>query len=77
MVCQIDLKMNCVRVIIFLFNHYLVLDCCFEESDCGKHGRCVLTSAGSKCVCKFLYSGSRCEKSKCYFFLEQNNKTNT
>ncbi|CAF3644565.1 unnamed protein product [Rotaria sp. Silwood1] len=39
-----------------------VLDFCFANIICGKHGHCVNTLAGFKCSCSFLYGGLLCEK---------------
>ncbi|CAF0775842.1 unnamed protein product [Rotaria sp. Silwood1] len=39
-----------------------VLDSCFANIICGKHGYCVNTLAGFKCSCSFLYGGLFCEK---------------
>lgn len=39
-----------------------VLDFCFANVICGKHGRCVNTLSGFKCSCSFLYGGILCEK---------------
>jgi hypothetical protein len=56
-----------MKSIIFYFNHYIVLDFCFANIICGKHGRCVNTLSGFKCSCTFLYGGILCERSKIYF----------
>ncbi|CAF3831802.1 unnamed protein product [Rotaria sordida] len=40
-----------------------VLDFCFANIICGKHGHCVNTVSGFKCSCSFLYGGLLCEKS--------------
>lgn len=45
----------------------LVLDFCFANIVCGKHGRCVNTLSGFKCSCSFLYGGILCEHSKMKF----------
>ncbi|CAF1098078.1 unnamed protein product [Rotaria sordida] len=39
-----------------------VLDFCFANIICGKHGHCVNTVSGFKCSCSFLYGGLLCEK---------------
>jgi hypothetical protein len=71
MVSNFDDEMNHI-LFIFLSNHYAVLNFCFANVDCGKHGRCVNTLSGFKCSCSFLYDGLRCERSKIYFFEKRN-----
>ncbi|CAF1115140.1 unnamed protein product [Rotaria sordida] len=39
-----------------------VLDFCFANIICGKHGHCVNTLSGFKCSCSFLYGGLLCDK---------------
>ncbi|CAF4848859.1 unnamed protein product, partial [Rotaria sp. Silwood2] len=39
-----------------------VLDFCFANIICGKHGHCVNTLSGFKCSCSFLYGGLICDK---------------
>ncbi|UJR37331.1 hypothetical protein I4U23_030039 [Adineta vaga] len=39
-----------------------VLDFCFANIMCGKHGQCVNTLAGFQCSCSFLYGGVLCDK---------------
>jgi hypothetical protein len=46
------------------FSSLTVLDFCFANNACGKHGCCVNTQSGFNCSCSFLYDGLRCEKSK-------------
>jgi hypothetical protein len=50
------------------FHRFLVLDFCFANIICGKHGHCVNTLSGFKCSCSFLYGGLLCERSKNFFF---------
>lgn len=51
-----------------------MLDICFANDVCGKHGRCINTLSGYNCSCSFLYDGLLCEKSKIYF-LERKTKS--
>ncbi|CAF4014451.1 unnamed protein product, partial [Rotaria sp. Silwood2] len=46
------------------YNHVCeyVLDFCFANDVCGKHGYCVNSPSGFKCSCSFLYGGILCEK---------------
>ncbi|CAF1043599.1 unnamed protein product [Adineta steineri] len=39
-----------------------VLNFCFENNKCGKHGRCINTLSDFKCSCSFLYDGLLCER---------------
>ncbi|CAF2995113.1 unnamed protein product [Rotaria sp. Silwood2] len=39
-----------------------VLDFCFANVICGKHGHCINTLSDFKCSCSFLYGGRFCEK---------------
>ncbi|CAF5171331.1 unnamed protein product, partial [Rotaria magnacalcarata] len=38
-----------------------VLDYCFSNVACGKHGHCASTLTGFKCSCSFLYGGIFCD----------------
>jgi hypothetical protein len=52
---------------IYLSN--LVLDFCFGNIMCGKHGRCVNSLESFKCSCSFFFDGVLCDKCKTNFKL--------
>lgn len=41
----------------------LVMDFCYANFLCGKHGRCFNHLSGFKCICYFLYGGFYCDQS--------------
>jgi hypothetical protein len=59
-VCEYGLSFE--FFLLFLFLYKIVLDFCFANIVCGKHGHCDNTLAGFKCSCSFLYGGLLCEK---------------
>lgn len=46
-----------------LYFSNLVLDFCFGNVMCGKHGECINSHEGLKCSCSFFFTGVLCEKS--------------
>jgi hypothetical protein len=61
MVCYFNIKRNEIDIFILIFD--IVLDLCFANIVCGKHGRCVHTLSDIKCSCRFLFGGLYCETS--------------
>ena len=45
----------------------VVLDVCFGNDICGKHGRCISTSVAFRCSCYFYTDGPLCNKGKGLF----------
>jgi len=61
--CQYGKYKSMILSSIF-FSSNLVLDRCFNNIICGKHGRCVNSQSSFNCECSFLYDGLLCEKCK-------------
>lgn len=63
-----------LRIIIKYFSlifvlKSLVLDFCFDNDICGKHGRCVNYLMSFKCSCYFYMDDPFCRQSKLSFFV--------
>ena len=51
-----------------------MLDFCFGNDRCGRHGRCVNNLAGFKCSCYFWREGPFCQKCNKYFSFKTNRR---
>ncbi|CAF1004035.1 unnamed protein product, partial [Didymodactylos carnosus] len=59
-VCSLSNNLEESATYHFVCEH--VLDFCFANLLCGKHGSCTNTLADFKCTCSFLYGGDRCDR---------------
>jgi hypothetical protein len=62
-ICKMS-KLFIIRKIIFNQYFMVEINSCYNNTQCGQHGKCHNLVFKYKCICNFMYTGKHCENCK-------------